>query len=117
MTRNIKKILIKTVPYVLVGLIATNIGEAMRLSTGKDASEKMLSFFTDGLGAAFTNMMPNFHPFDLFMGIVIGGLLWLIVYLKGKNAKKYRHGVEYGSARWGGEKDIEPTLILTLQIT
>ena len=108
MTRNIKKILIKTVPYVLVGLIATNIGEAMRLSTGKDASEKMLSFFTDGLGAAFTNMMPSFYPFDLFMGIVIGGLLWLIVYLKGKNAKKYRHGEEYGSARWGGEKDIEP---------
>ena len=108
MTSKTKKILIKTVPYGLVGLLATNIGEAMRLSVGENASEKMLSFFTDGLGAAFTNIAPSFHPFDLFIGAAVGGILWLGVYLKGKNAKKYRHGEEYGSARWGGEKDIEP---------
>ena len=117
MTRNIKKILIKTVPYVLVGLIATNIGEAMRLSTGKDASEKMLSFFSDGLGEAFINMMPSFHPFDLFMGIVIGGLLWLIVYLKGKNAKKYRHGWNTVPQGGAAKRTSSLTLILTLQIT
>ena len=108
MTSKTKKILIKTVPYGLVGLLATNIGEAMRLSVGENASEKMLSFFTDGLGAAFTNIAPSFHPFDLFIGAAVGGILWLVVYLKGKNAKKYRHGEEYGSARWGDAKDIEP---------
>lgn len=108
MTCKTKKIFIKTVPYGLVGLLATNIGEAMRLSVGENASEKMLSFFTDGLGAAFTNIAPSFHPFDLFIGAAVGGILWLVVYLKGKNAKKYRHGEEYGSARWGDAKDIEP---------
>lgn len=107
-TKKLKKVLIKTVPYALVGLVCTNIGEAMRLSVGKDISEKTLSFFTDGLAAGFSNMMPSFHPFDLFIGAAVGGILWLVVYLKGKNAKKYRHNEEYGSARWGNEKDIEP---------
>ena len=107
-TKKLKKVLIKTVPYALVGLICTNIGEAMRFSQGKDMSEKTLSFFTDGLAAGFANMMPSFHPFDLFVGAAVGGILWLVVYVKGKNAKKYRHNEEYGSARWGNEKDIEP---------
>ena len=108
MTSKTKKIITGTVPYALIGLFATNIGEAMRYSQGADASQKMLSFFTEGLGAAFQNMMPGFHPFDLFIGALIGGGLRLAMYIRSKNAKKYRHGEEYGSARWGTHADVEP---------
>ena len=108
MTSKRKKMIMSILPYALIGLFATNIGEAMRLSTGKTISDKFLSFFTDGLGAAFTNVMPSLHPFDLLIGALIGGGLRLIMYVRSKNAKKYRHGEEYGSARWGTPADIEP---------
>lgn len=107
-TIKLKKTLIKVVPYVFAGAIATNIGEAIRYTEGKDATEKIANFFTVGLSKAFESIMPSFHPLDLLIGGVAGGILWAVVYFKHKNAKKYRHGEEYGSARWGTEKDIEP---------
>ncbi len=108
MTMKRKKLIMGTVPYILVGLIATNLGEAMRYATGTTASEKMLSFLADGLGIAFSNVMPSIHPFDLLIGVIVGGGLKLIMYLRSKNAKKFRHGEEYGSARWGTPEDIAP---------
>ena len=108
MTSKRKKMIMSILPYALIGLFATNIGEAMRFSEGKTVSDKFLSFFTDGLGEAFTNVMPSLHPFDLLIGALIGGGLRLIMYVRSKNAKKYRHGEEYGSARWGTPADIEP---------
>ena len=107
MNKNVKRLLILNIPYVILGLIATNFGEAWRLAEGADASAKILSLFST-LGVAFSNPMPSFHPMDLLIGILCGAGLRLAVYLKGKNAKKYRHNVEYGSARWGTAKDIEP---------
>ena len=106
-TRKIKKLLILNIPYIIVGLIATNIGEAWRMAEGADSSAKLLSLFSV-LPVAFGNPLPSFHPLDLLIGIVCGAGLRLAVYLRGKNAKKYRHNVEYGSARWGNAKDIEP---------
>ena len=106
-TRKIKKLLILNIPYIIVGLIATNIGEAWRIAEGADSSAKLLSLFSV-LPVAFGNPMPSFHPLDLLIGIVCGAGLRLAVYLRSKNAKKYRHNVEYGSARWGTAKDIEP---------
>ena len=108
MTRQTKKIIMGTVPYILIGLLATNIGEAVRLSEGRDASEKTLSFFTEGLTAAFQSIAPSFHPQDILIGALIAAALRLAVYLKSKNAKKFRHGIEYGSARWGTPEDIAP---------
>ena len=105
--RKIKKLLILNLPYFLVGLFATNLGEAWRLAEGADSSAKILSFF-NALPIALNNPLPSFHPLDLLIGIFCGAGLRLAVYLKGKNAKKYRHNVEYGSARWGTAKDIEP---------
>ena len=105
--KEIKRLLILNIPYVILGLLATNIGEAWRLAEGADFSAKLLGFF-NALPVALSNLMPSFHPTDLLFGIVCGGGLRLAVYLKGKNAKKYRHNVEYGSARWGTSKDIEP---------
>lgn len=109
MTKNIKKLVILNIPYVLVGLVCTNLGEAWRIAQGTNASEKVQSLILDGaFGAAFANPMPSFIPFDLLIGALCGGALRLAVYLKGKNAKKYRHNQEYGSARWGTHADIEP---------
>ena len=105
--RKIKKLLILNLPYFLVGLFATNLGEAWRLAEGADSSAKILSLF-NALPIALSNPLPSFHPLDLLIGILCGAGLRLAVYLKGKNAKKYRHNVEYGSARWGTAKDIEP---------
>ena len=105
--RKMKKLLILNLPYFLVGLFATNLGEAWRLAEGADSSAKILSFF-NALPIALNNPLPSFHPLDLLIGILFGAGLRLAVYLKGKNAKKYRHNVEYGSARWGTAKDIEP---------
>ena len=99
MNKNVKRLLILNIPYVILGLIATNFGEAWRLAEGADASAKILSLFST-LGVAFSNPMPSFYPTDLLVGILCGAGLRLAVYLKGKNAKKYRHNVEYGSARW-----------------
>lgn len=108
MTKNeLKRLIILNIPYLVIGLVATNIGEAWRLATGFDSSEKILSFITT-LGTAFQNPLPSLNPLDLLIGICVGATIRLAVYLKGKNAKKFRHKVEYGSARWGAAKDIEP---------
>ena len=107
MNKNMKRLLILNIPYVIVGLIATNFGEAWRIAEGADSSAKLLSFFST-LPIALSNPFPSFHPLDLLVGIACGGGLRLAVYMKGKNAKKYRHNVEYGSARWGNSRDIEP---------
>ena len=104
---NIKKLLILNIPYILLGLFATNLGEAWRLAEGADMSAKLLGFF-DTFMMALSNPLPSFYPLDLVVGIICGAGLRLAVYLKGKNAKKYRHNEEYGSARWGTAKDIEP---------
>ena len=104
---DIKKLLILNLPYILLGLFATNFGEAWRMAQGADASAKMLSFFST-LPAALASWWPSLHPLDLLVGVCGGGGLRLAVYLKGKNAKKYRHNVEYGSARWGKPEDIAP---------
>ncbi len=107
MSNKTKKLLILNLPYFIAGLICTNLGEAWRIAEGADMSEKLLGFLS-ALGAAFSNPMPSLHPLDLLIGVCCGAGLRLAVYLKGKNAKKYRHGMEYGSARWGTQKDIEP---------
>ena len=108
-TKKLKKQLILNIPYILVGLTVTNVGEAWRLATGINASQKVQSIILDGTFAtAFSNPMPSFHPIDLIVGLAIGGILRLAVYIKSKNAKKFRHNQEYGSARWGTHADIEP---------
>ena len=104
---NLKKLVLLNLPYFLLGLFATNLGEAWRLATGADASAKMLSFFST-LPVALGSWWPSLHPLDLLVGLCCGAGLRLAVYLKGKNAKKYRHNVEYGSARWGTHEDIAP---------
>ena len=104
---NVKKLVLLNLPYFLLGLFATNLGEAWRLATGADASAKMLSFFST-LPVALGSWWPSLHPLDLAVGLCCGAGLRLAVYLKGKNAKKYRHNVEYGSARWGTHEDIAP---------
>lgn len=106
-TTRLKKLLILNTPYVVIGLYATKLGEAWRLAEGTDASNKFLHLM-DGLSAAFRSPFPSFYPADLLIGIVVGCLLRLAVYEKGRNAKKYRHNVEYGSARWGTHSDIAP---------
>lgn len=103
----IKKTLIKLLPYIIVGLVCTNLGEAWRLAEGADMGKKMLSFFSM-VGVAFGNPLPSLLPLDLLVGTICGGGLRLAVYLRGKNAKHYRHNEEYGSARWGTHADIEP---------
>ena len=104
---DIKKLLILNLPYLLMGLFATNFGEAWRMAQGADASAKMLSFFS-ALPLALAGWWPSLHPLDLLVGLCCGAGLRLAVYLKSKNAKKYRHGMEYGSARWGTHEDIAP---------
>ena len=104
---DIKKLLILNLPYLLMGLFATNFGEAWRMAQGADASAKMLSFFST-LPVALASWWPSLHPLDLLVGLCCGAGLRLAVYLKSKNAKKYRHGMEYGSARWGTHEDIAP---------
>ena len=105
--KKLSKLLALYLPYVVIGLLATNLGEAWRLAVGKELGDKIVSLM-DTLPAAFSNPLPSLRPFDLFIGLCCGAGMRLAVYLKGKNAKKYRHGMEYGSARWGTPKDIEP---------
>ena len=105
--KKLSKLLVLYLPYVVIGLLATNLGEAWRLAVGKELGDKIVSLM-DTLPAAFSNPLPSLHPLDLLVGLCCGAGLRLAVYLRGKNAKKYRHGMEYGSARWGGPKDIEP---------
>lgn len=104
---NLKKYVLPNLPYLFVGLYATKLGQAWRLSSGTEFADKVLHLM-DGFAAAFQSAAPSFHPSDLLVGLCCGATLRLAVYLKGKNAKKYRHGTEYGSARWGTAKDIQP---------
>ena len=104
---DIKKLVLLNLPYLLMGLFATNFGEAWRLAQGANASEKFLSLFAV-LPRALQSFWPSLHPLDLLVGLCCGAGLRLAVYLKSKNAKKYRHGMEYGSARWGTREDIAP---------
>ena len=106
-TKKLTKLLALYLPYILLGLVATNFGEAWRLAEGKELGDKIMSMMGT-IPVAFANPLPSLHPLDLLVGLCCGAGLRLAVYLRGKNAKKYRHGVEYGSARWGTPKDIEP---------
>ncbi|SFO29344.1 type IV secretion system protein VirD4 [Pseudobutyrivibrio sp. UC1225] len=107
MTKKQKRLILLNVPYVLMGLFATNLGEAWRIAEGASVSEKINGIF-DAFPIALSNFLPSLNPFDLMVGIGFGVVMKVVVYIKGKNAKKYRHGVEYGSARWGTQQEIEP---------
>ena len=107
MKKNFSKLLALYLPYILLGLAATNFGEVWRLAEGKELGDKIMSLMGT-IPVAFANPLPSLHPLDLLVGLCCGAGLRLAVYLRGKNAKKYRHGMEYGSARWGTPKDIEP---------
>ena len=106
-TKKLTKLLALYLPYILLGLVATNFGEAWRLAEGKELGERIMSMMGT-VPLAFSDPLPSLHPLDLLVGLCCGAGLRLAVYLRGKNAKKYRHGMEYGSARWGTAKDIEP---------
>lgn len=106
-TKKLTKLLALYLPYLLLGLVATNFGEAWRLAEGKELGDKIMAMMGT-IPVAFANPLPSLHPLDLLVGLCCGAGLRLAVYLRGKNAKKYRHGMEYGSARWGTPKDIEP---------
>ena len=106
-TKKLTKLLALYLPYILLGLVATNFGEAWRLAEGKELGDKIMAMMGT-FPMAFANPLPSLHPLDLLVGLAVGAGLRLAVYLRGKNAKKYRHGMEYGSARWGTAKDIEP---------
>lgn len=104
---NYKKLIIPNIPYVFFVYLFDKVGQATRLAPGADISEKILNI-TQGFSEAFSNALPSVHPLDLLIGIVGAVVIRLIVYVKGKNAKKYRKGAEYGSARWGNAEDIKP---------
>ena len=104
---NVKKLVLPNLPYLFIALLATKLGEAWRLTPGADFSARVLHLM-DGFAAAFQSLAPSFHPIDLCVGIVCAVALRLAVYIKGKNAKKYRKNMEYGSARWGTAEDIRP---------
>lgn len=108
MTRiNFKKLLLPNLPYVFLGLYASKLGQAWRLAPGLDLADRLRNIGT-GLSAALASPFPSFHPSDLLIGLLCGAVLRLVVYMKGKNAKKYRHNMEYGTARWGTPEDIRP---------
>ena len=104
---NVKKILLTNIPYLFIALYATKLGEAWRLAEGTDAARKALHYM-DGLQAAFQSPFPSFQTADLLVGVLFGFFFWLFAYSKRLNQKKYRKGVEYGSARWGTAQDIKP---------
>ena len=104
---NLKKVILPNSPYVFIGLLATKLGQAWRLAPGADFSAKVLGLMT-GFTAAFQSIMPSFHPIDLCVGIAIAVIIRVVVYVKGRNAKKFRKNMEYGSARWGTQEDISP---------
>ena len=110
-TKKLTKLLALYLPYILLGLVATNFGEAWRLAEGKELGDKIMSMMGT-VPLAFASPLPSLHPLDFLVGLCCGAGLRLAVYLRGKNAKKYRHGMEYGSARWGTAKDIEPFMAL-----
>ena len=107
MKPEVKKLILSNLPYLIFVYLFGKLGQAYRLAAGVDLSEKLLHFM-DGCSAAFANAAPSIHPFDLLIGVAGAAALRLMVYFKGKNAKKYRKGEEYGSARWGTAKDIAP---------
>ena len=107
MKPEIKKLLILNAPYLIFVYLFDKIGQTARLAPGADMSAKLLSI-GDGFAAAFSNALPSLHPIDLLIGIAGVAIIRLAVYVKGKNAKKYRKGMEYGSARWGKAEDIKP---------
>ena len=106
---NYKKLILPNIPYVFFVYLFDKVGQAVRLAPGADISAKILNI-TQGFSAAFENALPSVYPLDLLVGIVGAVIIRLIVYVKGKNAKKYRKGAEYGSARWGNAEDIKPYL-------
>lgn len=110
-TQKLKKVIIKWLPYVIFGYAGDIMGYAYRISEGDGFSEK-LSPFIDNLSVAFSRIIPSFHPFDLGVGVALAAVMKLVIYIKSKNKKKFRNGEEYGSARWGTEKDIEPYMDL-----
>ena len=111
-TRKLKKLIIKAVPYVAFSYVGNLIGFAYRTAEGNGFQEKLLPFMSN-LGVAFARIFPSLHPFDLLFGLVLAGVMRLVLYVKSKNKKKFRQGEEYGSAVWGGEKDIEPYMDLS----
>ena len=104
---NVKKLLLPNLPYVFIALFATKLGQAAQLAPGADFSQKALHIM-EGFAAAFQSALPSFHPIDLCVGIAAALLIRLAVYVKGKNARKFRKNIEYGSARWGNAEDIKP---------
>ncbi len=102
-----KKLILKALPYALFAYVGNKLGYAFRIAEGKDVSEKLLPFFNN-IGTSFAKVFPSFHPLDILVGIVVGAGMWLVMYIKAKNRKKFRQGEEYGSAKWGEQKDIEP---------
>ena len=104
---NVKKLILPNIPYVFIALLATKVSEAVRMAPGSDASTKLLNIMT-GLNTAFHSLVPSFHPIDLCVGVAAAIAIRLAVYIKGKNAKKFRKNLEYGSARWGTAEDIKP---------
>ena len=111
-SRKLKKLIIKTIPYVAFSYVGNLIGFAYRTAEGNGFQEKLLPFMSN-LGVAFARIFPSLHPFDLLIGLVLAGVMRLVLYVKSKNRKKFRQGEEYGSAVWGGEKDIEPYVDLS----
>lgn len=111
-TRKLKKLIIKAIPYVAFSYVGNLIGFAYRTAEGDGFQEKLLPFMSN-LGVAFARIIPSLHPFDILFGLVLAGVMRLVLYVKSKNRKKFRQGEEYGSAVWGGEKDIEPYMDLT----
>ena len=108
-TKYLKKLIILNLPYIIIGLLATNLGEAWRTAYGLNIAEKVQSLVTGGvLAGAFSDPLPSLHSADLLIGAVCGVLLRMAVYIRSRNAKKFRHNEEYGSARWGRHSDIEP---------
>lgn len=104
---NYKKLILPNIPYVFIALLITKVSEAARLAPGADLSGKLLNIMS-GMSTAFQSIMPSFHPIDLCVGIAAAVIIRLVVYFKGKNAKKFRKNLEYGSARWGTAEDIKP---------
>lgn len=107
MSKKTKRLLLLNVPYILFTLLGTKLGQAWRYAPGFGFSEKFLHLM-EGMAAAFQTAMPSFQPFDLLIGVLFAAIVWLAVYIKGKNAKKFRKNQEYGSARWGTAEDIAP---------
>lgn len=110
-TRKLKKVLIKTIPYTIFAYVGNILGYAYRTAEGDGIQEKILPFMSN-IGTAFARVFPSLHPFDIFFGIAVAGIMWLVLYMKDKSRKKFRQGEEYGSATWGSQKDIEPYMDL-----